>query len=592
MKNMSSNSIPGTNSALGLSSITKNNTVSSSELLETCFYKRTKYYYPTHDPKAEEFSPPVHSLFAGCYKTQTPNLGILARLPQDILEGIVLQLDIDSYRRFRQVSRRARYVSTAINIYQRVLRHAPDALNALRRTDLSSFVSYADIYTALTTTKCAFCGQFGDFLFLPTAKRCCFQCLRTSPETALVNEARISRREQWKGLYAEQAVALTNALKSKDIRTFKTHNWDDPKIMSETRGVLAKDLLAVYISVDSTMEIPGQALLRPGWLHYRLAASIIFPSLIPRTGKLKTGLVIMSSSKEAEHLANSSQPSDPSPAYQEEAGPSSANEPSSDKIPTAENPFNFPSASPLPSYSEASSAQEPPIAIPQENPTQTSPFLKAYAPALLGHGITKEAWGSFLDTISAFMTAKVGERAINHAGDVAKSVGQQPVNYVKNVQNHAKSVGKNIAANTKRGNILGAAAGVVGGAISIPLGAVFGAVGTVVSLPGRTIAAATRKPKTPAERAVAYVVVANHDWLNKRGLHASLINTEQLSKVVGVSVKALLEASAEGDKSAGPLGPLSALSDHIAHLEVNGPGVVDIGAETWWLVLVRIEATA
>lgn len=190
------------------------------------------------------------------------------------------------------------------------------------------------------------------------------------------------------------------------------------------------------------------------------------------------------------------------------------------------------------------------------------------------------------------MTAKVGERAINHAGDVAKNIGQQPVNYVKNVQNHAKSVGKNIAANTKRGNILGAAAGVVGGAISIPLGAVFGAVGTVVSLPARTIAAATRKPKTAAERAVAYVVVANHDWLNKRGLHASLVNTEQLSEVVGVSVKALLEASSEGDKSAGPLGPLSALSDHIAHLEVNGPGVVDIGAETWWLVLVRIEATA
>ncbi|KAG5790821.1 hypothetical protein H9Q69_010116 [Fusarium xylarioides] len=185
---------------------------------------------------------------------------------------------------------RARYISTAINIYQRVLRHAPDALNALRRTDLSSFVSYSDIYTALTTMKCAFCGQFGDFLFLPTAKRCCFECLRTSPETALVNKARISRREQWKGLYANHADALTNALKSKDIRTFKTHNWDDTKEMSKTRGVLAKDLLAIYIKFDSTMEEPGQALLKPGWLHYRLAASIIFPCLNIRTGRPKTGV--------------------------------------------------------------------------------------------------------------------------------------------------------------------------------------------------------------------------------------------------------------------------------------------------------------
>ncbi|PNP78925.1 hypothetical protein FNYG_07790 [Fusarium nygamai] len=286
---MASNSLQKTNSTLGLSTMTQNITVSKSELLETCFYKRTKYYYPTHDPQAQEFSPPVHRLFAGCYKAQTPNLGILARLPQDLFETIALQLDIDSYRRFRQVSRRARYISTAINIYQRVLRHAPDTLNALRRTDLSGFVLYADIYTALTTTKCAFCGQFGDFLFLPTAKRCCFQCLRTSPETALVNEARISRRAQWKGLYAEHADALTNALKAKDIRTFKTHNWDDPKKMSKTRGVLAKDLLAAYIKVDSTLEVPGQALLKPGWLHYRLAASIIFPNLNPRTGKLHTG---------------------------------------------------------------------------------------------------------------------------------------------------------------------------------------------------------------------------------------------------------------------------------------------------------------
>lgn len=297
----------------------------------------------------------------------------------------------------------------------------------------------------------------------------------------------------------------------------------------------------------------------------------------------------MSSSKEAEHMANQTQPQQaPAPAYTE-AGPSSqAQAQSNDKVPTAENPFDFPGSS-LPTYSDVSTSKEAPIAIPQETPSQTSPFLKAYAPALLGHGITQEAWSAFLDTISAFMTAKVGEKAINHAGDVAKTMGQQPVSYVKGVGNHAKSVGKSIAANAKRGNIIGAAFGVVGGVISIPVGAALGAVGTIVGLPGRTIAAAVKKPKTPAERAVAYVTVANHDWLNKRGLHATLVNTEQLSEVVGVSVKAILEASAEGNKSAGPLGPMSALSEHIAHLEVNGPGVVDIGTETWWLTVVQIE---
>ncbi|KAI3582946.1 hypothetical protein IWW34DRAFT_900250 [Fusarium oxysporum f. sp. albedinis] len=287
---MASISVPNTSPVTGPSRITQNIKVSRSELIHTCFYKRTKYYFPTLDPKAHEFSQEVRRFFSRCYKIQTPNLGVLARLPQDLLEEIVLHLDIDSFRRFRQVSRRARYLSTAITIYQRVLRYAPDALNALRRTDLSGYVSYSDVYTALTTSKCTFCGQFGEFMFLPTAKRCCFECLRASPETAIVNQACISRREQWKDLYTEHAEDLAEALKSMDVRSFKTHNWDDVQKMSKTRGVLAKDLLAAFIKVDKGLKEPGQSLLKPGWLHYRLAASIIFPSLNPRTGKLQTGV--------------------------------------------------------------------------------------------------------------------------------------------------------------------------------------------------------------------------------------------------------------------------------------------------------------
>ncbi|KAF5634191.1 hypothetical protein F52700_5911 [Fusarium sp. NRRL 52700] len=283
-------SVPNTTSVPDPSRTTQIEVVNRREVLEACFYKRTKYYFPTHDPQAQEFSRAIYIMFSSCYKTEVPNAGILARLPQEILEDIILQLDMDSYRRFRQVSRRTRYLSTAVTVYQRVLCHAPDAINALRRTDLSRHVSYADIYTALTTTKCAFCGLFGDFLFLPTGKRCCFMCLRESPETALVNESSIRCRVQWQALYANHAEDLTSAMKAMNLRTFKTHNWDNVKKMSKTRGVLAKDFLAALIKVDSTMEEPGQALLKPVWLHYRMAASIIFPYLNLRTGKLRTGV--------------------------------------------------------------------------------------------------------------------------------------------------------------------------------------------------------------------------------------------------------------------------------------------------------------
>ncbi|KAH7230515.1 uncharacterized protein BKA55DRAFT_654477 [Fusarium redolens] len=287
---MASIIIPNTDPMSDPSSITENTTASMSPLLRTCFYKRSKYYFPTVDPKVHEFSHEVHKLFSQCFGTPTSDLGALACLPQDLLGDIVLKLDIDSFRRFRQVSRRARCLATDLPIYQRVLHYAPDALNAFRRTGLSCYVSYADVYNALMTSTCAFCGLFGNFLFLPTAKRCCFECLRISPETAVVNEARISKRDEWRYLYNERAEDLAEALKTADMCSFKTHNWDDVQKMSKTRGVLAKDLLAVYIKVDKVLEKTGQALLKPGWLHYRLAASLIFPSLNSRTGKLETGV--------------------------------------------------------------------------------------------------------------------------------------------------------------------------------------------------------------------------------------------------------------------------------------------------------------
>ncbi|KAF4980552.1 hypothetical protein FZEAL_3487 [Fusarium zealandicum] len=320
----------------------------------------------------------------------------------------------------------------------------------------------------------------------------------------------------------------------------------------------------------------------------------------------------MSSQKEAEHLANTApvEESEGPPAYEtaspgpsaaaaaqprdDNASPENAGESSKapdSAHPTAEAPFDFPSSdAPLPSYSEASSSSQAPITIPQTNPAPTAPFLNAYAPSLLSYGITQEAWSSFLDTVSAFLTAKVSGRAVSHAGDMAKKIGEHPTSFIKNVVSHTKKVGKEIGDNAKRGNIIGAAFGVIGGAITIPVTAALGATGTIVTLPIHTIAVVTRKPKTPAQRAVAYITVANKDWFNKRGLHASLVNTEQLSEVVGTSVKDLLKGASEG-KGSEAEGPLGALKNHIAHLEIQPPGIVDLGADTIWLVLVRIEAT-
>lgn len=293
---------------------------------------------------------------------------------------------------------------------------------------------------------------------------------------------------------------------------------------------------------------------------------------------------------------------DAPPAYnhdedQSNAGPSTAVPGSSSPLPlgpTADSPFDFPSQS-LPPYSASvsasasgpSSSSQLPIAIPQATPKPDSIFLPAYAPALLAHGITVRSWTSFLDTVSAFLAAKVSDRAISHAADVGRSIGDAPKSYFKGVASHAKEVGKRIGKNAKSGNVVGAAFGVIGGSISIPLSAALGAVRTTAMLPGSTVMAVAKKPQTPRERATAYVAVANKDWFHGRGLNAILLDTLELSQLLGASVIALAEA---GDGKNTSVDQLGSLQGHIAKLDVlDESATLELGNTTLWLVLTQVD---
>ncbi|KAG6021437.1 hypothetical protein E4U40_005300 [Claviceps sp. LM458 group G5] len=284
------------------------------------------------------------------------------------------------------------------------------------------------------------------------------------------------------------------------------------------------------------------------------------------------------------------------PSYQE------ATSGSLGSMPTIDSPFTFPTDSrPPPSY-EANAQAAPgfsssfshstkPIAIPQLAPDPASPLLSAYAHDLLSHGITQQAWHAFVDTTSAFLTAKVSDRAIAHAGDMAKSLGAPPKQYGRNIAAHAKTVGKQIARDAKRFNILGLASSVVGGAVSIPVQAALGAVHTVLAIPGTAVAAVSQTPRTPLQRAATYAAVASKNWLNQRGLHAVLLDTRQLAGMVRVPTEQFLGVAAEGaGKTGSAAGMMSALCGHIQPLQVLGREIVVLSTQTLWLVVVPVEA--
>lgn len=284
------------------------------------------------------------------------------------------------------------------------------------------------------------------------------------------------------------------------------------------------------------------------------------------------------------------------PSYEASAGPSSQTQPSpvpngpapSGKGPTITSPFNFPTDVPAPAYSESEKPLQRPIAIPQISPDSKAPFLQAYAPSLLAHGIPLETWTSFVDTLSAFLAAKVTDRAVGHAADVAKRFGKAPTSFGKNVASHAKQVGRNISENAKRGNIVGAAFGAIGGAISLPIATAVGAAGAVLSLPGSAVNAATQKPQTPRQRAVVYITVANKDWFVPRNLRAHLLDTQELGQLLGVPSNQILESALAG-KSADAETQLRSLRTHLSELDLSTPTTSNLrlSDKTLWLVITQ-----
>lgn len=257
--------------------------------------------------------------------------------------------------------------------------------------------------------------------------------------------------------------------------------------------------------------------------------------------------------------------------------------------PTLSDPFNFPSNSGLPPYSEAARINKP-VAIPQRRPEPTAPFVAAYAPALTSRGVTPETWHAFVKTMSAFLTANVSDKAIAHAGDIARHLGSAPISFGKGVARNAKSVGQHIKSNARRGNILGAAVGVVGGAVSLTVGTALSAVGTVMSLPGAAVGAVARKPQTPVERAAAYAAVANKNWLNARGLYAQILDTQQLCRLVGLSDPRELVETARGGKDQSAAGHMKRLEQYLCESQIDEEaGQLELGVSTLWLVVAQVS---
>ncbi|KAF5682612.1 f-box domain-containing protein [Fusarium circinatum] len=121
------------------------------------------------------------------------SLGILNRLPVELLHGTISELDFLTLTRFSRVSVQARNLLRSLPAYQDLMNHAPDALGALSQTKLLHLHSASKLHAALRTECCTTCREYGAYLFLPTCERCCWQCLRSNLTRRVISPAAAGR---------------------------------------------------------------------------------------------------------------------------------------------------------------------------------------------------------------------------------------------------------------------------------------------------------------------------------------------------------------------------------------------------------------
>ncbi|KAI1201137.1 hypothetical protein F5X97DRAFT_291458 [Nemania serpens] len=120
-------------------------------------------------------------------QNRASSLGILDRLPAEMLHEVLRSLDFQPAVRFSRVPIQGKNILCSLPAYRDVIKHAPHTLKALSETKLLHLHSVSELHNALRKERCATCPEYGVYLFLPTCERCCWQCLRSNPTRRVVS---------------------------------------------------------------------------------------------------------------------------------------------------------------------------------------------------------------------------------------------------------------------------------------------------------------------------------------------------------------------------------------------------------------------
>lgn len=115
---------------------------------------------------------------------------LLDTLPLELLHLVLDRLDFQSLFSLLMTNTGCRSLVESFPPYKRTVTHAISVLAAMNRTKVLPIHSAAQVYTALSSESCFLCDDYGPFLFLLNAERCCLNCLRDNPSLRVFSLSR------------------------------------------------------------------------------------------------------------------------------------------------------------------------------------------------------------------------------------------------------------------------------------------------------------------------------------------------------------------------------------------------------------------
>ncbi|KID62136.1 uncharacterized protein G6M90_00g051530 [Metarhizium brunneum] len=248
-------------------------------VLRVAAYSRLDFKFALIGSPSSEHEPIRTSIVEAFPSSATAKIGLLERLPSEIVWKVCAALDVRSCFRLRQTNRRARQLVSGTHEYRTVAQHALESLRAVLRTCLSPHVTISALYQALCTRGCQICGaEFGGFLFLLTITRCCFNCIESSSRLRLVMLADVAKRAGVSSFTLPRRLAVLRTLPGKTQR----RPWDrrisvvsyEQATDALTMFGLSRDSAASFLSGLSKMRTERYMASTPLPLFHRATAQV------------------------------------------------------------------------------------------------------------------------------------------------------------------------------------------------------------------------------------------------------------------------------------------------------------------------------